>query len=275
MAALVLALGILPLSILAAVSMGTRIAQHGLSPERIWALIAVAVAVAYGVAYLVGAVRSRALGWDGLRRANLHLAVATCAIALVLAMPILDFGALSARNQMARLEAGKVSAEDFDYSALRWDFGEAGRAALARLAKEGGKAGELAQAALREETRYPEAAREWSAGRPPLTFGFADEDLRDRVLRHVRANPWICSQTCVAIDLGGDGGRTHVAVVSRDQVGHVYFGEDDTVVDPPPPPAQRVGRRPAEAILPGAIEVRDVTRRQIYVEGQAVGEPFR
>src|SRR5690606_17932214 len=39
-AALVLALVILPLTVFAAVSMGTRIAQHGLSPERLWGLIA-------------------------------------------------------------------------------------------------------------------------------------------------------------------------------------------------------------------------------------------
>ncbi|MEZ5749716.1 MAG: hypothetical protein R3D83_07520 [Caenibius sp.] len=33
----------------AAVSMGLRIEQHRLSPERIWALIAIAVAVATGL----------------------------------------------------------------------------------------------------------------------------------------------------------------------------------------------------------------------------------
>jgi len=75
-AAMVLVLGILPLSLFAAVSMGLRIDQHGLSPERIWALIAIAVAVAYGLAGLVVVVRGRLGGWSGLlRRANLNLAV--------------------------------------------------------------------------------------------------------------------------------------------------------------------------------------------------------
>ena len=61
-AGLVLALSILPLTAFAAVSMGTRIAQHGLSPERLWGLVAIAVAVAYGLAWLAAVVR-RLEGW--------------------------------------------------------------------------------------------------------------------------------------------------------------------------------------------------------------------
>ena len=277
LAALVLALGILPLASLAAVSMGFRIAQHGLTPERIWGLIAVAVAVAFGIAYLVGAIRSRALGWDGLRRANLHLAVATCAIALLLAMPILDFGAISARNQIARLESGKVDAAQFDFAALRWDFGAAGRAALARLAKQEGKTGELAAEALRSTSRPPPEARiaaeQWPGGRPPLSFGFTDQALQDQILRHVRSNPWICSQRCVAIDLGADDGRSHVAIVGQGVVHHVRFREDG-IAELPEPRAPAGTARAAERITPDGIEVRQVTRRQIYVEGEPVGEPF-
>lgn len=140
-AGLALVLTVLPLTVFAAVSMGTRVAQHGLSPERLWGLVAIAVAVAYGFAWLVAVVR----GWprnakpgewrERVRRANLHLGVVICGVALFLALPILDFGAISARQQLARLESGKVSPAIFDYSALRWEFGDAGRRALALLAK--------------------------------------------------------------------------------------------------------------------------------------------
>ena len=58
-AALVLTVAVLPLTVFAAISLGTRIAQHGLSPERLWGLVAIAVAVAYGLAWLVAVVR----GW--------------------------------------------------------------------------------------------------------------------------------------------------------------------------------------------------------------------
>jgi hypothetical protein len=133
---MVLAAGVFPLAAFAAVSMGIRVGQHGLSPERLWALIAIAVAVAYGVAYWAGLARGFKGGWaERLRRANLHLAAVTCVLALVLALPLVDFGGVSARSQIARLDRGAVSAEDFDYAALRWDFGDAGRRALARLAE--------------------------------------------------------------------------------------------------------------------------------------------
>lgn len=136
-AGLVLVLSILPLTVFAAVSMGTRVAQHGLSPERLWGLVAIAVAVAYGLAWLVAVVRGwKAAEWrERVRRANLHLAVVICGVALFPALPILDFGAISARQQLARLKSGAVSAAMFDYRALRWDFGAAGRRALALLAK--------------------------------------------------------------------------------------------------------------------------------------------
>ena len=115
-AALVLAVAVLPLTVFAAISLGTRIAQHGLSPERLWGLVAIAVATAYGLAWLVAIVRGWKRGeWrDRLRRANLHLAVVISAVALFLALPILDFGAISARQQLGRLESGKVSAKEFD-----------------------------------------------------------------------------------------------------------------------------------------------------------------
>ncbi|MFW2350460.1 DUF4153 domain-containing protein [Qipengyuania sp.] len=133
-AALALALAIFPLALLAAISTGTRIAQYGLSPERIWGVIAVAVAVAYGVAYFVSPIRGRMAGWMArVRTANLHLAVGTCVLAFLLALPLLDFGAVSARNQIARLESGKVSVDEFDFDALRWDFGDAGKEALVKL----------------------------------------------------------------------------------------------------------------------------------------------
>lgn len=153
-AALILAVSIFPLTVFAAISMGIRIDQYGLSPERLWALVAIAIATAYGLAYWVGLARGRIAGWaEYLRRANLHLAVASCVVALVLAFPLVDFGGISARQQVARLDAGEVTPEEFDYTALRWDFGDGGRAVLADLAERGGEAGNLALTAQRQSER--------------------------------------------------------------------------------------------------------------------------
>ncbi len=168
-AAFALSATIFPLTVFAAISMGIRIDQHGLSPERLWALVAIAVATAYGLAYWVGLARGRWSGWSNyLRRANLHLAAVSCILALLLALPLLDFGGISARQQVARLDAGQVSVEEFDFAALRWDFGDEGRAALDRLAQREGRVGEMAL----DMKQY--------AG-PRLNERWAIEDERDAV----------------------------------------------------------------------------------------------
>ena len=47
----------------------------------------------------------------------------------------------------AALPRGEVTPEQFDFTALRWDFGDAGRRALARLERSSdAKVAELAQA---------------------------------------------------------------------------------------------------------------------------------
>ena len=107
-AALVLAAVILPLAVFAAVSMGLRLGQYGFAPERLWGLVAIVVACVYGLAYWLALVRGRKSGWAGyVRQANFHLGLFVCGLALLLALPILDFGAISARNQVARLEGAK------------------------------------------------------------------------------------------------------------------------------------------------------------------------
>src|SRR3546814_14484251 len=58
-AAAVLAVAVLPLAIIAAVSMQVRIGQYGWTPERIWGVIAVGIVLEYGIAGLVGLVGRR------------------------------------------------------------------------------------------------------------------------------------------------------------------------------------------------------------------------
>lgn len=144
-----------PLAIVAAISMSKRIGQYGFSPDRLWAAIIVAVAVAVSALYVVALVRGR-LSWAPLaRRYNVMIAAGIGVLALLLALPILDFGAVSARDQVARLQSGRVSPERFDWRAMRFDFGEAGRAALERLARTGSvPLRDLAKRALKMENRW-------------------------------------------------------------------------------------------------------------------------
>lgn len=291
-AALALALGILPLAVMAAISTGTRVAQHGLSPERIWGLIAVAVAVAYGLAYFIAPIRKRLNrqlgGWmDGVRGANMHLAVGTCVLAFILALPLFDFGAISARNQVARLESGRTPADKFDFSALRWDFGDAGRRALARLANSGnGEVVKLAKEAQAQETRpygwNAENDSEAERRLGNLRMEFTDEVLRRKVEGYVRNAPYRCDTACVALDLGAaEDGRRRVALVDNGNVDMQRFDLSITEPQTPADAAADAVEQAAEDALetpeqkPGSkVEVRAWSGRRIYVDGKPAGEPF-
>lgn len=282
-AALVLALGILPLAVFAAISMGARIDQYGLAPERLWALVAIGVAVAFGVAYLVAVVRGGRPGWtEHLRAANLRLAASVCGLALLLALPILDFGAISARHQLARLEAGRVDVERFDFEALRWNFGAAGRAALARLAEGQGRAAELATLALAREVPSLEPMLPADQARRMERFRVegGDPAIAERLRGFISDNSWQCDPAgCTALVIGAIEGGTHVVLVSGAQVTHLRL-----------PPAGAVEELaladgallPVERSLPSdtppspgaAVEIRPFSGRQVHVGGRPVGEPF-
>lgn len=133
--AMVLALAVLPLAVIAAIATGLRIGQYGLTPDRLWAVVFVAFATAYGVVYLVALARGRMRWGAWVRPSNLRLAFVVAGAGLVLATPLLSFNALSTADQVARLESGKTAPEKFDWAALAFDFGDPGKAALKRLAK--------------------------------------------------------------------------------------------------------------------------------------------
>jgi multisubunit Na+/H+ antiporter MnhG subunit len=131
--AIALALAVLPLAGIAAIATGLRIGQYGLTPERLWAVVFVALACVYGVAYLVAVLRGRAAWGVYARPSNVRLAFLVAGVGLVLATPITSFNALSVADQVARLESGRVAPAKFDWAALAFDLGDPGKAALHRL----------------------------------------------------------------------------------------------------------------------------------------------
>jgi len=279
LAGIVLALGILPLAIMAAISMGTRIDQHGLSPDRIWALVAIAVAVIYGVGFFGSALRGRGEGWRvQIRRSNMRLAVLTCIIGIILALPIFNFGAVSANNQLARLEAGAVNPEEFDYNALAFRFGDAGREALAELTESENSqiAGSASAAAARWSERQ-ENERRW-AGQSErlknLRFAFDDEVLQDRTAAYVDANLGFCRAQCVALvvdELNDD--RVRIALIERSDVILVELDRSgDAWKEAMKPSGEAVA--PPELKRDSEVEIRQWQGRRVYVDGQPFGDPF-
>ena len=285
-AALILAFAILPLAAISAISMGQRISQYGWTTERLWGAVTVFVALCYGAVYLWSAVRGRLDFASVLRPWNTRLAIATCALAIVLAIPFVDFGAISARSQLARLERGVVTPERFDWAALRFDFGPAGRSAVQRLARSGDKQiAALAAAALKRDDRYTlEADRQAEASLQTL-------NARIRVipqgmtlpddLRRALARASVCSDqgNCAVLY---DAARQEAAVIGipcRDCAHQVQImRKQGGVWINNGPRAVEIGtderRRTANAIATGRLDVRPVERRQLFLDGKPVGDAF-
>ncbi|MBR7777138.1 DUF4153 domain-containing protein [Undibacterium rugosum] len=120
------------LAALALRALQLRIGQYGWSSDRVIAVMCALIALSYGLAYLCAALKA-----DGLLSsiAGVNIVMAYVQLAVVLAMfsPLLDPARIAVADQLARLQQGKVSAEQFDYAYLRFEGGRYGRAALEQL----------------------------------------------------------------------------------------------------------------------------------------------
>jgi hypothetical protein len=130
---------------LAAYAVQQRVGQHGWTPERLSAALACALALGYGLAYALAVLRGA--GWMGrIRQANIGLALAAILLAGLWLTPVLNAERISARNQLARLDDGRVAVADLDVDALgRW--GLPGRAVLELLTERAKAEGQEALAA--------------------------------------------------------------------------------------------------------------------------------
>lgn len=279
-AALVLVPVMLPLAFVAAVSTAKRIGQYGLTPDRLWACVFVLAAASFASLYLYALIRGRAAWPEALRRANIRLAAGLGLLALLLALPIVSFGAISTRDQLARLEAGQIAPSRFDWAAMRFDFGPSGRVALERLAASADPVlRQRAREARRASTRWaigpseppgPEPSRpapaniraEGSPTIPPALLDLVHRtgQCRDDLCRLVFVEP----KRVVLLRLGCPACAFNLFEALP----------DGTWVSRPPVPIVTAGSAALPDRAKGRVEVRKVERRQLFVDGRPVGEPF-
>ena len=288
--ALALVLTVLPLAIIAAASIGQRIGQYGWTPERIWGVVAVAIAISYGIAgwWSVGKGLKR---FDNvLRPLQTTMAIGLCGLALFLALPILDFGAISANSQMARFASGNVDAKEFDWQAMAFDFGPAGRARLAEIARHGPvDQRKLAATALASKNRYDvgqAVEKTASANNLDRYLRVVPEGImltpaqRDAVASSSLCRSEACVVTMINANSGLLAGRVKadgalvVQSINADAHGKwttEYAGSEIILDDAKPAPGAPKGV-PDLATAP--VEVRTVPRRQLFIDGKPVGDAF-
>jgi hypothetical protein len=278
---------ILPLGLIAAVSTGLRIAQYGLTPDRLWAVVGTGIACAYGLAYLTAVVRKRADWMAGVRPANVRLALGLCALAFLLSTPFVNFGVWSTVSQVARLESGKISSDQFDW-ALKFDFGPSGAAAVKRLAKSG------QTAAVRLAATAMDAQPDRWSGNRSVSNARKAQNLEARMtilptktplpdyLRKVIVDSDTCPEERKCVVLYAPGARSAVGVSEPCDDCEVTITEFEFVDgkweraspynDEPSDQRDARRKRQSTALRGNQVEIREVTRRQLFIGGEPAGD---
>ena len=122
---------VLLMCLLAAWALWQRIDQHGLTQERIFAAILVAVFLLYGLGYTVSALLPKQV--QAVQQVNVVMALVTMVVAALLMTPLLDLPGIAATQQIARMERGELLPEEIDFGWLRFEAGLAGMHALEQL----------------------------------------------------------------------------------------------------------------------------------------------
>lgn len=290
-AAMILCVVVAPLALIAAISTGLRVGQHGWSPERLWAATFVGMSCIVGLAYLIALVRGRGRWAEAVRDVNLGLAFLVCLVALILSTPLVRFDAIATRDQVARLMDGRIDADAFDYKALWFDFGPAGRDAIRSLGRS------APSIAIRRRARLIQQATSRYATPPQLDAELRGAALDRRLsilpqpiplepaLRERLVQYDLCDATlsCLIVHERGSDHAIVVALPVKDckscmPVIRLLYRGTGSWRDPVEARSETELRARYDAwvaaIRAGRAEVREVGRRQIFIDGQPVGDPI-
>lgn len=106
------------LSVLPALAMTgilIRVNQYGWTVSRCWAFTYAVLLALFSLGYLWGVIRHLAEWPRVTARVNVAMACVVLAVLLLQNTPALDFRAISARSQLARVESGEIETAQFDF----------------------------------------------------------------------------------------------------------------------------------------------------------------
>jgi hypothetical protein len=147
---------LVPLVMLAVWASGLRIAQYGLTPERIAGVAVLIVAVHYAGGYAWAAL-AKGPWMKRLETVNVSSALTMLLLLLLLFSPVADPARLSVADQVGRLQRGKTALAEFDFDFLRFNAARFGREALDDLARSKDPA--IAKSAAQARSRTERQAR--------------------------------------------------------------------------------------------------------------------
>ncbi|MDH3262379.1 MAG: DUF4153 domain-containing protein [Paracoccaceae bacterium] len=166
-----LALLLPAVALLALEALRQRYEAEGLSPARIGGALAGAVLLLYGVFYALSALTG-ARWMARIRAVNGLMALLVILVAGLWLTPALDAERLSAEDQLARFEAGRIRAGEIDLWTLQHDWGRAGRRALRRIEVQAGDhpEAELLSEHIALARQAPDRLAFWNVPRDPAAL---------------------------------------------------------------------------------------------------------
>jgi hypothetical protein len=126
------AVALIPLVAIAAYAVMLRVSQYGWTPDRVVAAAFVVVAACYALGYALAALTSGP--WlQRIEIVNIVTAIVILTVILALFSPGANPARIAVADQVARLEAGRIPVDQFDFAFLRFHSGRYGQAAFLRL----------------------------------------------------------------------------------------------------------------------------------------------
>ncbi|OKY27569.1 DUF4153 domain-containing protein [Thalassotalea sp. PP2-459] len=123
-------------SVIAVFGLWLRVEQYGLTVDRCWALLVWLLLTCFSLGYLFGIVKQRDAWLETLSKVNIAMGVVVLVVMLLVNSPVLNFQSIAVQSQVARLEKGQTTYDDFDYQYFDHSLGRQGYLALQALKDE-------------------------------------------------------------------------------------------------------------------------------------------
>lgn len=204
-----------------------RVEQYGLSVERCWAFVVWLILTLFTIGYIVGVLRKRDQWTEDLARVNTGMGLVVLGILLLANSPVLDFRKISLASQLARVDAGEIELEDFDFWYAHSRLARPGYLALEEMKEQVAETDPELLAKIENPTRYRYRARpedDWWEEVIYRPGGFEVPDgLREKIETATQVYNRDVAPVLIRTDLDGDGQHEYVFVL-------LYLQENKTDV---------------------------------------------
>jgi len=197
------------LSVLAFYGLLMRIEQYGFTVARLYALLVWFLFSLFAFGYAGAVLRFRDQWTHGFTTVNIYLGLAVLVSVLLVNSPIIDFRKISVSSQVARLESGAISVNEFDALYFRRVLGRPGSQALIELGN-------------RYDSTHPDVVSRWRSSNQiqpapakrelqmfPDSLVIPDEIKTQISQQHLYSNANLPLMV-TAIDLNRDGDQEYI-----------------------------------------------------------------